>query len=122
MNFAMAEDLVSNLKGLDKVFYLASGYIYIIIAAVALVLVFNILCIAGIFRLGKKTDEMVKKLAAVPSSAQRDTFSGSSTADLQVMRDSELVAVISAAIASMEGTSGNTAPYPGFKVKSIRKI
>lgn len=122
MNLAMAESLALNLKELDKVFYLTPGYTYIIIASISLILVLNMVCVAGIYRLSRKTNEMDIKLTAAPAGPQRDAFPGPSQANKQAMRDNELVAVITAAIAAMESASGNAAPYPGFKVKSIRKI
>lgn len=122
MHLAMTEGLALNLKELDKVFYLTPGYTYIIIAAISLILVLNLVCVAGIYRLSKKTNEMDNKLAATPSGSQRNAFPSPSLSDKHAMRDNELVAVITAAIAAMESASGNAAPYPGFKVKSIRKI
>lgn len=102
------------IQGLD----LTPEYM-IIVAAIALILLLNVVCIAGIFKLGRKTSALDLKLSAAQV---RDAVPSPSPAARQTAGDSELVAVITAAIAAMEAASGNTAPYPGFKVRSIRKI
>jgi hypothetical protein len=118
MHTIIAANHTIRLSGLIKGLDWTPEYT-IIFAAIALVLLLNVVCIAGIYRLGRKTSLLDLKLSAANV---RDAGPSPSPIARQVTGDSELVAVIAATIAAMEASSGNTAPYPGFKVRSIRKI
>jgi len=118
MHAAIEMGIALNPEGLIKALVLTSEY-WLIIIAVAIIFLLSIICVAGIHRLNSRLNTLAHKLS--PGTV-RNTAAGPSAADSQDVRDSELVAVITAAIAAMGSTAGSTAPYPGFRVRSIRRI
>ncbi|MHB8962795.1 MAG: hypothetical protein ACYC5K_06535 [Saccharofermentanales bacterium] len=119
MHTAIAKSFALSLEGLFKGLVLTSEYTIIIIAA-AMIFILNVICVAGIYKLYIRTSALDRKL--IPAALAHPIAAVPPAAGRQAISDSELVAVIAAAITAMNSDSGSAAPYPGFKVRSIRKI